>query len=167
MQKFTVILFVTFSIIFLCSCGDDEASPTIRLNENIILSDFAISGDAEGMIMNQNNGSVARIDYQVDSAYIKYLQGNEYLMYYRFTSNDSLSLHITKVTQDFNYHYPKPAQENQILKVYFNQDSLPLDNAAISIQPREEYNGFHTVVNIHTNSFGQFNGTVNRVPFVE
>lgn len=167
MYKITTCILIIFSIVFLLACGDDDIGPSIPLSENITVSEFAVSGEAEGMIMNQNNGSVARIDYEVDSAHIKSLGGNEYLVYYRFTTSDSMSIHITKATQDLNYHYPKPETENQILKVYFNQDSLDLDNAAISIQPREEYNGYHTVVNVHTNNMGQFNGTVNQVPFVQ
>ena len=121
--------------------------------------------DADGMIMQQNAGP--RRDHIVEAASILWLEGDVYSLEYLFTTGDRLEVILTKVTQDFNHHFPKPESENQILEVYWNDQLMELKDAALSIQPRADEGSFHTVANIHTLYDGDWNGTVNGVVVVE
>ena len=120
---------------------------------------------AEGEITQQNAGP--RQQYEVLEAAVTWIEDNVFSVKYFFHTNDSLEIVIAEATQDFNYHFPKPTDQNQILEVYFNEEFLELKDAALSLQPRPDEGGFHTVVNVHTLHFGDWNGTVNKVPFLE
>ena len=120
---------------------------------------------AEGQITRQNAGP--RQDYEVLEAAVTRMEGNVFSVKYFFLSGDCLEIVIAEATSDFNYHYPKGSDQNQILDVYFNDEWLELHDAALSLQPRPEEGGFHTVVNVHTVAVGDWNGTVNKVPFLE
>ena len=123
------------------------------------------STEAVGEISQQNAGP--KRNFQVEEAALFWLEDNVYALQYIFTTGDQLEIILAEATQDFNYHFPKPFSENQILEVFFNEAFLELKDAALSLQPRPEAGGFHTVVNIHTLDFGDWNGTVNRVPYIE
>ncbi len=158
-KYFCFILSVT-----LIACSDDDGG---------LGTDFwgiPISGqdqikNSEGQIVNQNNGPLKA--YQVDSAFVQGYQDNQHIFKLYFNTSDSLFLVITKSDQDFNYHSDAEPSQNRILHAVFNRDTLEMLPSAVSIQPRPEYNGFHTVTNLHTVSTGTFNGTVNEVPLID
>lgn len=157
-------LYVILLILPFFAC-DPEGDP---LDDCFLCEEFPFNPSvdlAEGEISVQNAGP--KEVFQVDSASLQWLEENRYVLSYYFTSGDYLDIYIAEVTHDFNYHFPKPIEENQILEVYFDDELLDLDNAALSLQPRPSEGSFHTVVNIHTLNAGDWNGTVNKVPLVE
>lgn len=163
-MKHFLLAFFLFAII---ACVPKE-EPVV-LPDNCYLCETIPQGGpatlAEGEISQQNAGP-KRV-FQVAEASIVWIENNVFSLKYWFTSEDCLELIIAEVNQDYNYHYPKPPSENQILEVYFNENFIELRDAALSLQPRPDDGGFHTVVNVHTLDFGDWNGTVNRVPYLE
>lgn len=131
----------------------------------IDFSDEATSGFAIGSVDKQNDG--AKITYIAKAANVQHVKDDVYLLTYAFQSGDQLQLTITKKTEDYNYHFPGTTTENQIIVALFNGETLDLTTSNISIQPRTEENKLYTVTNLHTTSFGDFNGTIGRVPLLE
>ena len=148
----------------LMACSKDS-DPTSFDDWGIIVSEKAYAGDGVGEIVNQNTGSL--IAFQVDSTYIQQYIDNQYFFKLYFTTHDSLTFVMLRYTRDFNYHSDADESQNKILYSILNQDTLEMMPSALSIQPRTEYNAFHTVTNLHTLTQGTFNGTVNHVPLIK
>ncbi len=148
----------------LMACSKD--SERISFDDwGVIMSDKTRAEDGVGEIMNQNTGAL--IAFQVDSTYIQQCIDNQYFFKLYFTTYDSLTFVILRETRDFNYHSDADESQNKILYSILNQDTLEMMSSALSIQPRTEYNAFHTVTNLHTLTQGTFNGTVNNVPLIK
>lgn len=161
-------LFVASALLvltFFSSCNK-KSDPTPAASDWLVnTSELTEASEVEGNIINQNNGPL--VNYQVATSYIRPLNGNTHIFKFYFTSKDSLTCYVEKITKDFNYHSDATDGQNKLSLVVFNQDTLQLKSSAISIQPRQEENKFHTVSNIHSQSKGDFNGTVNKVPLVK
>jgi len=115
-----------------------------------------------GEIQNQN-GPYGRQIYQVvDAALASFHNGLETITYH-LNSGDVLELVIaTANSNDYNYHsYDNCSCEenNRIIKVVLNNQQIALRDGSVSLQPKA--NGFHSVLNLHTQFEGDFNGTVN------
>ncbi len=158
-------LLFALSCLFACTPIDPDTPPLDECFFCTTVSPGPTPDLAEGVITQQNAGP--KRAFEVSEASIVWLEANLYSLQYWFMSGDSLEIIIGEATDDFNYHFPKPTSENHILEIYFNEDFVTLKDAALSLQPRPEENGFHTVVNIHTELLGDWNGTVNRVPFLQ
>ena len=117
-----------------------------------------------GEIQNQN-GPVGRQVYAVINAQLNTLRNGVEIVQYEFNTGDILELFITTAnTNDYNYHsYPDDCRcdnNNRIIKVLLNGQYLDLRDGSLSLQPRNNAN-FHSVVNLHSQYEGDFNGTVN------
>ena len=117
-----------------------------------------------GEIQNQN-GPVGRQIYTVVDAQLKTLNNGVEVVNYTFNSGDILELFMTTInTNDYNYHsYPDTCScdtNNKIIKVLFNGQYLDLKDGSLSLQPSNHSN-FHSVVNLHSQYEGDFNGSVN------
>ncbi|WP_108804353.1 hypothetical protein [Aquimarina sp. Aq107] len=116
-----------------------------------------------GEIQNQN-GPFGRQIYQVTRARLESNPvGSESVIYF-LDSGDVLELIIVAANlQDFNYHSYEDncdcSQQNRILEVLLNNQQIQLRDGSLSLQPKR--NGFHSVINLHTEFEGDFNGTVN------
>ncbi len=148
--------------VFLPACKKNDPEPSYPLGINY--SEYLMAKNAVGSIDQQNSGP--KKTYTVDYAYVKPIPNAQYRFMMHFTSQDSLQVIFAKATADYNYHYPKPVQENQLLYVVLNKDTLALKDAALSLQPRPNDNNFYTVSNLHTLKAGDFNGTVEKVPLL-
>ena len=155
-------LAITLCVVFAVACQDDDHEGSYWGVDHVGAD--AIVG-AEGTIDQQNAGP--KVTYTVESAYLTTLENGSHLLHYRFTSEDSLELLIGKRSADYNYHSAATSDENILLSVSFNNTPLLLKESDVSIQPRSDENRFHTVVNVHTQEKGDFNGTVNSVPLVD
>ena len=164
MKKVSVMSMFLLAIVCLLSCKKEETTTPATTNWSINPSDLAEANKANGEITKQNAGPLVK--YQVSTAYIQPVSGNTHIFKLYFTSQDSLTCYIEKLTQDLNYHSDAASGQNKISMVLFNQDTLQLKPSAISIQPRQGENKFHTVSNIHSQSRGDYNGTVNEVPLI-
>ncbi|WP_299180500.1 hypothetical protein [uncultured Aquimarina sp.] len=116
-----------------------------------------------GEIQNQN-GPFGRQIYQVTRARLESSPVGSESVIYLLDSGDVLELIIvTANLQDFNYHnYGDTcdcSQKNRIVKVLLNNQQIQLRDGSLSLQPKR--NGFHSVINLHTEFEGDFNGTVN------
>lgn len=155
----TLFILLVFTVIWGCS---DHAHRNPSSIWGVNYSTEENSGRALGSIDHQNAGP--KVTYIIDTAYLKDLRhANQYQLMYKFTTADSLQLILTKVSSDYNYHYPKPNVENQLVYAIFNRDTLTLKESAVAVQPRPDVNSFTTVLNLHTEYAGDFNGTVDKV----
>ncbi|SEK41547.1 hypothetical protein SAMN04487910_0473 [Aquimarina amphilecti] len=116
-----------------------------------------------GEIQNQN-GPYGRQIYQVTQARLESNSLGSESVIYQLNSGDVLELIVvTANIQDFNYHnYGENCdclQQNRIVKVLLNHQQIQLRDGSLSLQPKG--NGFHSVINLHTEFEGDFNGTVN------
>jgi len=147
--------------VFIFGCHhQDTVAPAV--NWGINSSGLDKAALATGSIDMQNNGP--HVTYDIAAAYVSKVSGaNVFKITFKFTSTDSLMLIIAKNTNDYNYHFPASAKENQLLYVVFDRDTLELSESAVSIQPRSQSNTFSTVTNIHTSDHGDFNGTIENV----
>ena len=164
-MRFFVLLATSLTLLTACSDDDNAATTPWEIGH----SDPATSLTATGTIDQQNaRNSSGKKTYTVKEAYLADNDANTNLLRYIFTSNDTLNLIVTKRTQDYNYHFKGlvTTEQNEINYVIFNADTLELKESAVSVQPRADENRFHTVVNVHTLTFGDFNGTVNQVPYI-
>ncbi|OJJ15711.1 hypothetical protein BKI52_38160 [marine bacterium AO1-C] len=148
-----------------CNQRNNDPQGTASADWQINPTDVTEATNATGEITNQNNGPLVK--YQVASSLIYKGEGNLHIFKLRFTTQDSLTCYIEKKTQDFNYHSDAASDQNKLHMVVFNLDTLQLKPSAISIQPRQDENKFHTVSNIHSQAKGDFNGTVNGVPLIQ
>jgi len=167
MQKIWNIVLWMGILVTMAQCNQRNDDPKTGLNPDWQISptDITEETNATGEITNQNNGPLVK--YQVASSLIYKGEGSLYIFKLRFTTQDSLTCYIEKKTQDFNYHSDAADDQNKLHMVIFNQDTLQLKPSAISIQPRQDENKFHTVSNIHSQTKGDFNGTVNGVPLIQ
>ncbi len=147
--------------VFVLGCHHhDTVTPVV--NWGISPSGVEKAAQATGSIDMQNNGP--HVTYDIAAAYVSKVPGTAvFKVTFKFTSTDSLMLIVAKNTNDYNYHFPAEANENQLLYVVFDRDTLELSESAVSIQPKAESNTFSTVTNIHTTDHGDFNGTVQNV----
>ncbi|WP_299458354.1 hypothetical protein [uncultured Microscilla sp.] len=164
MKKLSMLPVVLWAMLCLISCKKKETTTPVATNWAISTSDLAEANQANGEITKQNDGPLVK--YQVATAYIQPISGNTHVFKLHFTSQDSLTCYVEKLTQDFNYHSDATSGQNKLTMVVFNQDTLQLKSSAISIQPRTDQNKFHTVSNLHSQSKGDYNGTVNEVPLI-
>jgi hypothetical protein len=157
MKYFTILLLIVIAFI---ACNKQDSEPTNPFG--IDFSAYENANKANGFIIYQNYGG-PRIDLAVDSSYLLELnEAGYYQMCYFFTNNDSLKITIQKFTADFNYHSDAEPQENKITLSVFNNQTINMDQCAISIQPQQETNTLNTVLNMSTSDEkGTFNGTVN------
>lgn len=155
-------LAITLCVVFAVACKDDDHEGSYWGIDHVGAD--AMVG-AKGTIDQQNAGP--KVTYTVESAYLTTLENGSHLLHYRFTSHDSLELVIGKRSADYNYHSVATSDENILLSVSFNNTPMPLKESDVSIQPRSDENRFHTVVNVHTQDKGDFNGTVNSVPLID
>ena len=168
MQKLLSITLLWMAVLLLvtqCNQRNDDPQATTSIDWQISPTNVTEATNVTGDITNQNNGPL--IKYQVDSSLIYKGEGSLYIFKLRFTSKDSLTCYIEKKTQDFNYHSDAADDQNKLRMVVFNQDTLQLKPSAISIQPRQDENKFYTVSNIHSQTKGDFNGTVTGVPLIQ
>lgn len=142
-----------------CHDDDDNGSPW-----GIGVSDPALALTATGTIDQQNFGP--KETYTVKEALLFPEADGAHVLRYKFTSGDSLDLVLIKRTADYNYHSAEAVNQNDLAYAIFNTDTLDLKESAVSVQPHADINRFETVVNVHTVSFGDFNGTVTGVPYV-
>lgn len=156
--------FCVLAIVFVLSaCHHNDVKPVPDWGINSLGMDKASL--ASGSIDLQNNGP--KVTYDAAAAYVSTLSGtNLFKVTFKFTSTDSLMLIVAKNTNDYNYHFQAGANENQLLYVIFDRDTLKLSESAIAIQPRAESNTFSTVTNIHTIDHGDFNGTIDNVVLI-
>ena len=116
-----------------------------------------------GEIQNQN-GPYGRQIYQVNQAHIEGLNNGLERVVYQLNSGDALELVIATANHnDYNYHschHNNCHQNNRIIEVLLNNQSLPLRDGSLSLQPKGQ-NRFHSVINLHSVNEGDFNGTVN------
>jgi hypothetical protein len=155
-------LFATgLSLVLFAACDnvDNNADPL-----GIGYSDASTSVNAVGSIDQQNSGP--KVTYAVTQASVFPTGNGVYVLRYKFTSNDSLDLEVTRRTTDYNYHSDGAVAKNTLTKVSFNGETLEINASDVAIQPKTEDNRFATVVNVHTVSHGDFNGTVTGVPLV-
>lgn len=155
-------LFATgLSLVLFASCDvvDNNADPL-----GIGFSDPATAVNAVGSLDQQNAGP--KVTYAVTKASVFPTGNGVYVLRYKFTSNDSLDLVVVRRTTDYNYHSDNQVATNELTHVIFNRDTLEIKASAVAIQPKTEDNRFATVVNVHTVSDGDFNGTVTGVPLV-
>ncbi|WP_157558643.1 hypothetical protein [Microscilla marina] len=164
MKKLSIMPTILLTMLCWVSCKKKETAAPTTTNWTISASDLAEANQANGDITKQNDGPLVK--YQVSTAYIQPLSGNTHVFKLYFTSQDSLTCYVEKLTQDFNYHSDAASGQNKLAMVVFNQDTLQLKSSAISIQPRTDQNKFHTVSNLHSQSKGDYNGTVNEVPLI-
>ncbi len=161
----TTLLWIGVLLIMTqCNQRNDDPQATTSADWQISATDVTEETNASGEIVNQNNGPLVR--YEVSSSLIYPGEGSLHIFKLRFTSQDSLTCYIEKKTQDLNYHSDATENQNKLHMVVFNQDTLQLKPSAISIQPRQNEDKFHTISNIHSEAKGDFNGTVNGVPLV-
>ncbi|MBT1705844.1 hypothetical protein [Chryseosolibacter indicus] len=149
--------------LFTACNDDDDKSPSWGID----YSSPETTLSAQGSIDQQNAGP--KVTFVVDEAYVVLSEDdkNLHVVRYQFSSNDYLDLIIAKRTSDYNYHFPGSKNENTLVSAIYNGKALSLKESAVSIQPRPEEDSFHTVVNVHTNDAGDFNGTVNGVPLLK
>jgi len=159
-MRFPLLMAVgLIAILSACHDDDDNGSPW-----GIGQSDPGTALTATGSIDRQNPGKTT---YTVREAFLVQGDKDSHILRYIFTSNDSLDLIIVKRTQDYNYHSVTAANDNLLASALFNGNALTMGSgAAVSIQPRPSENRFSTVVNVHTAELGDFNGTVEHVPYI-
>ncbi len=156
----TVVLIFMIGVV---ACSDDSGSPALDI-WGISISNKDRIKNSNGEIVNQNNGPLKA--YEVDSAYVQGYLDDLYIFKLYFATSDSLCFVLSRGDGDFNYHSDAEPLRNKILHAMFNTDTLEMKPTAIAIQPRQEYNSFHAVTNLHTKNSGTFNGTVNEVPLI-
>jgi len=121
------------------------------------------TGPSNGTIMNQNNGP--RFDYQVVSASVVELPNYNIDLVLHLDTGDVMTIAMQEVNyNDYNYHYyAQPnGYNNTIYDIKFNNVSIPMNSAAVSLQPKGNA-GYTAVLNLHSIYDGDFNGTVNNV----
>ncbi|MHA7057312.1 hypothetical protein ACWGOQ_0008850 [Aquimarina sp. M1] len=120
------------------------------------------NGSVFGEIQNQN-GPYGRQIYNVVQARLSGYQNGLEKVIYRLNSGDILELIIATANEnDYNYHNYSNcecSQNNRIIEVLLNGQYIPLRDGSLSLQPRN--GGFHSVINLHSQNEGDFNGTVN------
>jgi len=146
------------SALFIFISG--SLSAQVRKNRPIIHNRNAVA--SYGEIRNQNGPYGLQV-YHVQDARLETIHnGLENVVYY-LDSGDVLELTIaTANPQDYNYHIYNNCEcsnQNKIVKVLLNNQYLPLRDGSLSLQPRQQ--GFHSVINLHSRSEGDFNGTIN------
>jgi len=115
--------------------------------------------ESYGDIINQNNGP--RIDYQVIEGNVNFYNNNEIDLIFNLDSGDQMVITLLELkSNDYNFHYRNRPRgnSNSILQISINGINIPLNNAAVSLQPSN--GGYSAVLNIHTRNDGDFNGTV-------
>ena len=163
MKRVAIVSLLGIMIISGCN---DHANKNVSSDWGVHYSTKDNAAHALGSLDKQNSGP--KVTYIVDTAYLRHLkQAYTYQVMYKFTTPDSLQLVLVKVTSDYNYHYPKPGTENQLLYAIFNRDTLDLKESALSVQPRSDGGSFTTVINLHTNNAGDFNGTIDKVVLIQ
>ena len=157
----TALVLVLFSLLQLTACDnvDNNADPL-----GIGFSEPGTALTASGSIDKQNAGP--KVTYTVSKASVFPTGNGIYIARYKFTSGDSLDLVVVRRTTDYNYHSDNTAAKNELAHVIFNRDTLELNASAVAIQPLTDQNRFSTVINVHTVTHGDFNGTVLGVPLV-
>jgi len=157
----TGLAVVLFSFLLFAACDnvDNNAFPL-----GIHFSDASTATTAGGSIDQQNAGP--KVTYIVKKASVFPAGNGVYVARYNFTSGDSLKLVVVRRTGDYNYHSDATLATNSLERVIFNKDTLQINASAVALEPKMDVDRFSTVVNVHTKTHGDFNGTVNGVPLV-
>lgn len=150
----------------LMACADRENVIAVTdISEGVINPSERPTGEVEGEILWQNAGP--RVVFVPDTAYIQETEEGIYRFQITFLEGDSLSLLIERGEWDYNYHFPDDTVVNKLISVIFNEDTLTLTESALSVQPIEIENSFLTITNVHTETMGDWNGTIKQVPLIK
>ncbi|GAA3520647.1 hypothetical protein GCM10022393_38600 [Aquimarina addita] len=137
--------------------------PIIHTCDHICTHDRNYGNFSFGKIQNQN-GSQGNYVFHVTNALLEDVSGHKEKIIYYLDTNEILELIIsTQNPDDYNYHFVRNMnryQGNVILAVLLNGQEIALNNGSLSLQPLVN-KGFHSVINLHTEQEGSFNGTVN------
>lgn len=121
------------------------------------------SGPSDGTIINQNNGP--RFDYQVVDASVVQLSNYNLDLVLQLDTGDIMTIAMQESNyNDYNFHYyERPnGHNNTIYDIRLNNVSIPLNSAAVSLQPKGN-RSYTAVVNLHSLYDGDFNGTVENI----